>query len=129
MSGAVKIGGWGRTHKSYCKVIEVESDSQRSLFQSTPSIPRGNGLSYGDASTIHDGWILDSTKLKGFLLEGNTLTVGSGETISTTTSFLREFQYELAVVPGTGNVTIGGAISADIHGKNHHNAGSFANSG
>ena len=125
MSGAVKIGGWGRTHKSYCKVIEVESDSQRSLFQSTPSIPRGNGLSYGDASTIHDGWILDSTKLKGFLLEGNTLTVGSGETISTTTSFLREFQYELAVVPGTGNVTIGGAISADIHGKNHHNAGSF----
>ena len=82
-----------------------------------PAIPRGNGLSHGDASTIHDGWILNSTKLKGFLLEGDTLTVGSGETISTTTGFLREFQYELAVVPGTGNVTIGGAISSASSAK------------
>jgi len=125
MNATVKIGGWGRTHSSSCQVVEVESDSQSSSFQSTPAIPRGNGLSYGDASTIHDGWILDSSKLKGFLLEGDILTVGSGETISTTTDFLRKFQYELAVVPGTGNVTIGGAISADIHGKNHHKAGSF----
>jgi len=125
MNTAVEISGWGRTHKSQSRVIEFDNDNQVSLYGFTPLIPRGNGLSYGDASTIHNGWILCNSKFIGLSLEGDVLTVGSGETISSATDFLRTFQYELPVVPGTGNVTIGGAISSDIHGKNHHKVGSF----
>ena len=121
----VKIGGWGRTHKSQSRVIEFDIVNQLPHYSSTPLIPRGNGLSYGDASTIHNGWILCNSSFKGLSLDGDVLTVGSGETISSATNFLRAFQYELPVVPGTGNVTIGGAISSDIHGKNHHQVGSF----
>lgn len=125
MNTEIKIGGWGRTHKSHSRVIEFDAVHQVSHYGLTPLIPRGNGLSYGDASTIHNGWILCNSSFKGLSLDGDVLTVGSGETISSATNFLRAFQYELPVVPGTGNVTIGGAISSDIHGKNHHQVGSF----
>lgn len=122
-----EYGGWGRTHLSRCRAVELPMDLLSSPYQTDPIIPRGNGLSYGDASTIEGGAVLLNSNFLGLSIVGDILTVGSGETISSTTKFLREQQFELAVVPGTGNVTIGGAIAADIHGKNHHKVGSFGN--
>jgi decaprenylphospho-beta-D-ribofuranose 2-oxidase len=89
-------------------------------------IARGAGRSYGDAAQNGGGVVLDLCLLAGMeLLEGPLLRVGAGARLSAALSFLAGVGLTLPVLPGTRHITVGGAIAADIHGKNHFREGSF----
>src|SRR5258707_10867584 len=52
--------------------------------------------------------------------------VGAGTTFAELLETLAAHGLTLPVVPGTAHLTVGGAIAADVHGKNHPDAGSIA---
>ncbi|HKX15215.1 MAG TPA: FAD-binding oxidoreductase, partial [Propionibacteriaceae bacterium] len=78
------------------------------------------------------GVALDLTKMNRILSvdaasEPPTVTVQAGISLDQLMRALLPFGLWVPVLPGTRQVTVGGAIAADVHGKNHHTEGSFGN--
>jgi FAD/FMN-containing dehydrogenase len=91
-------------------------------------LPYGNGRSYGDVCLNPGGLVLDCRglrRLMAFDEETGTLRCEAGVLLSEVLDFSVPRGWFLPVTPGTRFVTVGGAIANDVHGKNHHNAGTF----
>jgi decaprenylphospho-beta-D-ribofuranose 2-oxidase len=122
----VRLSGWGRYPTSHCKLQRPEHAHQATFFPS--ALARGQGRSYGDAALNGHGSLILTERLNRFLKwspTDGTLCVEAGATIGDVLRFSVARGFFLPVVPGTQFVSIGGAIAADIHGKNHHVHGSF----
>ena len=91
------------------------------------AIARGNGRSYGDSSLAPDCTVsmrrLD--RLLAFDSTTGTLTCEGGASLADIIDTFVPRGWFPPVTPGTKFVTIGGMIASDVHGKNHHLAGSF----
>jgi FAD/FMN-containing dehydrogenase len=91
-------------------------------------LPFGNGRSYGD-SCLNDGQVLLDTRgldrFMSFDSEKGILCCEAGALLSDVFPFIISKGWFVPVTPGTKFITIGGAIANDVHGKNHHRAGSF----
>lgn len=93
-----------------------------------PWLPWGNGRSYGDVCCNHDGTLIEA-RAANRILELDThagfVRCESGVLLADLQRLLVRHGWFLPVVPGTELITVGGAIANDVHGKNHHGAGSF----
>jgi len=91
-------------------------------------LPVGLGRSYGDVCLLDGGTLLNSaglSRLIAFNSETGLLRCEAGTTLSEILDFAVPRGWFLPTTPGTKYVTIGGAIANDVHGKNHHVAGTF----
>jgi decaprenylphospho-beta-D-ribofuranose 2-oxidase len=87
------------------------------------------GRSYGDASLNAGGRVLDMTAHRGvrdFAVTSGRITVDAGLSLHDLMRAVLPFGWFVPVTPGTRFVTVGGCIACDIHGKNHHRDGGFA---
>lgn len=92
-------------------------------------IARGAGHSLGDAAQRAGGLVVSSTamtQLLDFDPHAGIARVEAGMTLGDLMRAVVPHGWLPAVLPGTRFVTIGGAIAADVHGRNHHRDGSFA---
>ncbi len=129
---AAPLTGWGNLPSETCRQLRPER--RRELFEAMalPAVlPRGLGRSYGDAAVNAGGTVVLQERLDRMLAfdeaEGMLRCEGGVSLDAIERAFLPHGRFP-AVVPGTRFVTVGGAIAADAHGKNHHRVGSFASS-
>lgn len=94
----------------------------------TSWLPYGKGRSYGDVCLNDQAGLLVTTQLNKFIAfdpATGILRCESGVLLADILQLIVPAGWFLPVTPGTKFVTIGGAIANDVHGKNHHIAGSF----
>lgn len=91
-------------------------------------LPHGYGRSYGDSCLNEGGTLLDTTYLRRFIAfdeEEGILRCEAGVMLADILDVIVPRGWFLPVSPGTKYVSVGGAIANDVHGKNHHRAGTF----
>lgn len=120
---------WGRYPQVESAVEELwwprEAGAREGCF-----LPVGLGRSYGDSGLLgrERGTMLSvvkSGRFLGFDEQSGVLEVEAGCSLDEILRWSVPRGLFLAVVPGTCQVTVGGAIANDIHGKNHHRKGTF----
>ncbi|MDA8747645.1 FAD-binding oxidoreductase [Litoreibacter sp.] len=123
--------GWGRVATSTGRVARPERvSSLTAALNDTPGPAIGNCRSYGDACLNDGGSAMNMTRLDrmmAFDAETGVLEVEAGMKVGEIARIFAPQGWLPAVMPGTGFATVGGCIANDVHGKNHHGAGTFGN--
>lgn len=136
------LTGWGRTSPTTSEVLSTpdvdviaaavarvaDSNADKPAHLQRGVIARGMGRSYGDPAMNAGGLVIDMQALNQIhSIDPDTaiVDVDAGVTLDQLMKAALPYGLWVPVLPGTRQVTVGGAIGPDIHGKNHHSAGSF----
>lgn len=122
------LAGWGNYPRQSCQVSRPERYAQ--LRPGAEScIARGQGRSYGDAALNDQGEVLLTERLQRFIefdRDSGLLRAEAGLSLDALLSVAVPAGWFPQVTPGTRFVSLGGCVAADVHGKNHHRDGAFA---
>ena len=121
---------WGRYPRLSAEVLPLfwREDFPVAHASGAKMLPVGMGRSYGDVCLLQNGTLLRTPELDrliAFDTQTGLLRCEAGATLAEILDFAVPRGWFLPVSPGTKYVTVGGAIANDIHGKNHHVAGTF----
>jgi FAD/FMN-containing dehydrogenase len=129
--GTEQLSSWGHVIRAEHPVFRLAG--RRAAFPDiTPALsilPRGNGRSYGDSCLNVGGALLDMRALDRFIdfdPDQGLLTCEAGILLDEILQLAVPRGWFIPVTPGTRYITVGGAVANDVHGKNHHRAGTFS---
>jgi decaprenylphospho-beta-D-ribofuranose 2-oxidase len=132
MAGRVLLSRWGGGTGTAARLVTPSTDrgAQTIVAERPPRglIARGGGCSYGDGSLNGGGTVLSTVRLNAvhrFDPDRHEIEVSGGARLGDVLRAMLPEGLALGAVPGTGHVTVGGAIAADVHGKDHPAVGSF----
>jgi len=119
---------WGRYPRATQQIIPLHWRDAALPPGSGTVLAHGNGRSYGDSCLNDGGTLLHTRGLDRFIAfdpASGVLRCEAGVLFADVLDFAVPRGWFLPVVPGTRYITVGGAIANDVHGKNHHRAGTF----
>lgn len=123
------LESWGRYPRAVPARVRRLTDRAAPLPETNlKRLIYGNGRSYGDACLNDGGEVLLARGLDRFIhFDPHTgvLRAEAGVLLSEVLDLVVPHHWFLPVTPGTRYVTLGGAVANDVHGKNHHRAGTF----
>ena len=127
------IGGWGNFPAERCHLLRPERERDVAEVLASGAQPtylaRGLGRSYGDAALNRDSGVVLTERmdrLVSFDAETGVVECEAGVTYDDLVRVFQPRGWVAPVTPGTKFVTIGGAVAADVHGKNHHRDGAIS---
>jgi FAD/FMN-containing dehydrogenase len=103
-------------------------DSNDKTADTSLFLAYAQGRSYGDVCQNEKGILLDTQHLDHFIKydkDKGILRCEAGVTFENILQLIIPHNWFLPVTPGTKYISVGGAIANDVHGKNHHKAGTF----
>ncbi|MCK1420109.1 FAD-binding oxidoreductase [Bradyrhizobium sp. 180] len=121
------VSGWGRFPVVDSNVLRPRSFAAVGEAVSAGTVARGNGRAYGDAAigAARTVAMTGFDRVRWFDPASGRIRLEAGMLLSDLIETFGPRGFLPFVVPGTRFVSIGGAIAADVHGKNHHGEGGF----
>ena len=127
--GKVVYQPWGRLQPPASRLRDLGNPPELSAGGGDGTLlPVGIGRSYGDSCRNSAGVLLGTRSQRGVLAfdpAAGILRAEAGILFSEILDVIVPKGWFLPVTPGTQFVTLGGAVANDVHGKNHHGAGTL----
>lgn len=124
------VRSWGRigAHEHHVLTPNSVAQARAAIARSNTWLAHGMGRSYGDVALNTGGTLISTRGLDRFVAfdrDSGILEAEAGVTLEEVIRVALPHGWFLPTTPGTKHVSLGGAIANDVHGKNHHRAGTF----